>query len=375
MQSVTDYYEILGVPRDASTDQIKRAYRKLARELHPDVAKGPEAEERFKDVSRAYEVLSNTEKRQQYDMGVDPSAPGGGAGAGFGFQDIFETFFGGGAGGQQGPIPRRRRGQDALLRLDIDLADAVFGTEEEVTVDTAVVCSVCDGTCCAPGTEPRTCEVCGGRGSVQRVARSFLGQVMTTAQCSACHGFGTVIPDPCTECSGEGRVRSRRNLKINVPAGVATGTRIRLAEQGEVGPGGGPAGDLYVEIYERPHEVFTRQGDDLHCTITIPMTAAALGTVLEIDTLDGKQELDVAPGTQPGATMTLTNLGVGRLQRPGRGNLHAHIVVEIPQSLDEEQALLLKELAEKRGEAHPAARIASVHNGVFSRLKEKFAGR
>lgn len=374
---MTDYYELLGVSRDASTDEIKRAYRKLARELHPDVADGPDAAERFKDVSRAYEVLSNAEKRQQYDMGVDPSAPGGGRGqgAGFGFEDIFETFFGGAAGGSQGPIPRRRRGQDALLRLDIELAEAVFGTEEEVTVDTAVVCNVCDGSCCAPGTEPRTCEVCGGRGTVQRVARSFLGQVMTTAQCSACHGFGTVIPQPCTECSGEGRVRSRRNLKINVPAGVATGTRIRMPEQGEVGPGGGPAGDLYVEIYERPHDVFTREGDDLHCTITIPMTAAALGTVLNVETLDGDQEIDIAPGTQPGDTVKLTNLGVGRLQRPGRGDLLAHIVVEVPRNLDDDQTGLLRDLAEKRDETRPEARIASVNNGVFSRLREKFAGR
>lgn len=374
---MTDYYEILGVERTASTDEIKRAYRKLARKLHPDVAEGPEAEERFKEVSRAYEVLSNSEKRQQYDMGVDPTAPGGGGGqgAGFGFEDIFETFFGGAAGGQQGPIPRRRRGQDALLRLDIELEDAVFGKKEEVTVDTAVVCSVCDGSCCAPGTEPHTCEVCGGRGTVQRVARSFLGQVMTTSQCSACHGFGTVIPQPCTECSGEGRVRSRRTITINVPAGVATGTRIRMTEQGEVGPGGGPAGDLYVEIYERPHEVFTREGNDLHCTITIPMTAAALGTVLEIDTLDGKQDLDIAPGTQPGDVITLANLGVGRLQRPGRGNLHTHIVVEVPRDLDDDQTQLLQNLAEKRGEVRPAARVAAVNNGVFSRLKEKLAGR
>lgn len=374
---MTDYYEILGVDKNATTDEIKRAYRKLARQLHPDVAEGPDAEERFKEVSRAYEVLSNTEKRQQYDMGVDPTAPGGGggSGAGFGFEDIFETFFGGGGGGQQGPIPRRRRGQDALLRLDIDLEDAVFGKEEEVTVDTAVVCSVCDGSCCAPGTHPRTCEVCGGRGTVQRVARSFLGQVMTTSQCSACHGFGTVIPQPCTECSGEGRVRSRRTLKINVPAGVSTGTRIRMAGQGEVGPGGGPAGDVYVEINERKHDVFTREGDDLHCTVTIPMTAAALGTVLDLDTLDGKQDLDVAPGTQPGDTITLPNLGVGRLQRSGRGNLHAHIVVEVPRNLDEEQEELLRNLAEKRNETRPDARVGAGHNGVFSRLKDRFSGR
>ncbi|HWS58457.1 MAG TPA: DnaJ domain-containing protein, partial [Actinotalea sp.] len=233
----SNYYEVLGVAQDATQDQIKKAYRKLARELHPDVATGEGSEDRFKDVSRAYEVLSNPEKRQMYDRGVDPTAPGGGNGgygAGFGFQDIFETFFGAaqGASAQRGPVPRARRGQDALVRLEIDLAEAAFGVRREVPVDTAVLCGTCQGSCCRPGTSPRTCDVCGGRGVVQRVARSFLGQVMTSSPCAACHGFGTVIPAPCPECSGEGRVRSRRTLTVEVPAGVETGTRIRLTGQG-----------------------------------------------------------------------------------------------------------------------------------------------
>jgi len=285
---VTDYYETLGVARDASAEQIKKAYRKLARELHPDVA-GEAGEERFKEVARAYEVLSHPEKRQQYDLGVDPTAPGGGQGGGFGngfgFQDIFETFFGGG-GQPSGPVPRARRGQDALVRLDVELSEATFGAKRELQVDTAVVCGTCGGGGCRPGTDLKTCEVCHGRGNVQRVARSFLGQVMTTAPCAACQGFGTVIPEPCPDCSGEGRVRSRRTLTVNVPAGVDTGPRIKLTSQGEVGPGGGPAGDLYVEVREKPHEVFVRRGDDLHCTLPVPMTAAALGTVLDLETLD-----------------------------------------------------------------------------------------
>ena len=376
----SDYYGILGVPRDATQDQIKKAYRKLARELHPDVADGDGAAEKFKDVSRAYEVLSNPEKRDLYDRGVDPSAPGGGGagfGAGFGFQDIFETFFGAaqGASAQRGPVPRARRGQDALVRLDLDLPEAVFGVHREITVETAVVCPTCSGSCCRPGTSPRTCEVCGGRGAVQRVARSFLGQVMTTSPCAACHGFGTVIPDPCPECSGEGRVRSRRTLNVDVPAGVETGTRIRLTGQGEVGPAGGPPGDVYLEVRERQHEVFIREGDDLHCTLELPMTAAALGTQVELETLDGPRQVDVRPGTQPGEVLTQRGLGVGRLHQGGRGDLHVHVEVQVPTALDDEQERLLRELAVARGEERPASRLSPVHSGVFSRLREKLSGR
>jgi molecular chaperone DnaJ len=377
---VNDYYEVLGVPRDATGEQIKKAYRRLAREFHPDVAGSDSAsEEKFKDVQRAYEVLSNPDKRQMYDLGQDPTAPGGGGGGqagGFGFQDIFETFFGAAAGGgHRGPIPRARRGQDALIRLDIDLAEATFGTHRQVPIDTAVVCPTCSGTCCRPGTSPRTCEVCGGQGTVQRVARSFLGQVMTTQPCAACHGFGTVIPEPCTECAGEGRVRSRRTLEVDVPAGVDTGTRIKLTAQGEVGPAGGPAGDIYLEVRERRHETFLREGDDLHCTLTVPMTAAALGTVLTLDTLDGPQEVDLRPGTQPQQVVTLKNLGVGHLHAGGRGDLHVHVEVQVPTGLDDEQAALLRQLSALRGEERPDARLQAASTGVFAKLRDKLSGR
>ena len=217
-----NYYEVLGVSRTASPEEIKRAYRKLARETHPDVA-GPGSEERFKQVAHAYEVLSDPEKRQLYDLGGESALGGhGGTGPGFGFSDIFETFFGAAAGAAnpRGPVPRGRRGQDALVPLEIDLRDAVFGTTREITVNTAVVCPTCSGTCCRPGTSPRTCDVCGGRGSVQRVARSFLGQIMTTSPCAMCQGHGTIIEHPCTECSGDGRVRTRRTISVEVPAGT-----------------------------------------------------------------------------------------------------------------------------------------------------------
>ena len=375
-----NYYEILGVAPDASQDQIKKAYRRLARELHPDVSGGDGSDERFKDVSRAYEVLSNPEKRQMYDRGIDPTAPGGGAagfGPGFGFQDIFETFFGAaqGASAQRGPVPRARRGQDALVRLDLDLAEAAFGVHRDVPVDTAVLCGTCQGSCCRPGTSPRTCEVCGGRGVVQRVARSFLGQVMTSSPCAACHGFGTVIPEPCPECSGEGRVRSRRTLSVDVPAGVDTGTRIKLTGQGEVGPAGGPPGDVYLEVRERPHEVFVRRGDDLHCTLEIPMTAAALGTTVELETLDGARQIDVRPGTQPGEVIVERGLGIGHLHVGGRGDLNVHVDVQVPTGLDEEQERLLRELAVARGEERPASRLSPAHPGVFAKLRDKLAGR
>jgi len=371
---VSDYYEVLGVSRDATAEEIKKAYRKLARQLHPDVNPGPEAEERFKEIGRAYEVLSSPEKRQAFDMGVDPNSSGGGFGAGFGFTDIFETFFGA-ATSARGPVSRQRRGQDALIRIEVELAEAVFGSQRELQLDTAVVCQVCQGNCCLPGTSSRVCDVCRGRGQVQRIARSFLGQVMTTQPCSACQGFGTVIPDPCLECSGEGRVRTRRSITIKIPAGVDTGTRIQLAGQAEVGPAGGPPGDLYVEVVERPHPTFTRRGDDLHCTVEIPMTAAALGTSIYLETFDGAEEFDIRPGTQSGEVSTLRGLGVTHLRGTGRGDLVVHLAVQTPNRLDEQQEELLRQLAKLRGEERPAGRLAPAHQGVFSKLRDRFAGR
>jgi molecular chaperone DnaJ len=372
---VSDYYETLGIARDATPEEIKKAYRKLARQLHPDVNPGAEAEEQFKEVSRAYEVLSSPDKRQIYDLGGDPSGTGGGFGQGFGFSDIFETFFGTAAGAARGPATRQRRGQDALVRIEIDLADAVFGAERELVVDTAVICPSCQGSCCQPGTSPQTCAVCRGAGQIQRVARSFLGQVMTQQVCTACHGYGTVIPSPCLECSGEGRVRTRRSLKIRIPAGVDTGNRIQLSGEGEIGPAGGPQGDLYVEVVERPHPTFTRRGDDVHCTVELPMTAAALGTSIELETFDGVESVDVRTGTQAGEVVTLRGLGVKHLRGGGRGDLVVHLGVLTPTRLDEEQERLLRELAVLRGEERPTVRLASAQQGVFSKLRDRFAGR
>ncbi|WP_226346057.1 molecular chaperone DnaJ [Agilicoccus flavus] len=375
---MNDYYADLGVSRDASVEEIKRAYRRQARKLHPDVNPGPEAEAEFKKISQAYDVLSDPAKKRSYDAGADPyGGAADGFGQGFSFSDIMDAFFGGAAGGaQRGPRSRRQRGQDALIRLDIDLRGAVFGAEEEVSVDTAVACTTCHGEGAQPGTGTRTCDVCAGRGEVQQVQRSFLGQVMTSRPCTACQGFGSVITDPCFECSGHGRVRTRRTLTLKVPAGVDTGTRIQLGGEGEVGPGAGPAGDLYVEIVVRPHEVFHRRGDDLHCVLELPMTAAALGTILPMETLDGIEEITVRAGSQTGEVHTLRGKGVTHLRGSGRGDLVAQLKVVTPTRLSGEQEELVRRLAALRGEESPSGNLTSVEgSGLFGKLRDAFRGK
>jgi molecular chaperone DnaJ len=374
---LNDYYQDLGVPRTASEEEIKRAYRRLARRLHPDVNPSTEAEEQFKRVAQAYDVLSDPEKKRAYDMGADPYAMAGegGFGQGFTFSDVMDAFFGGGAAASRGPRSRQQRGQDALVRLDIDLSAAVFGSDEELTVDTAAACGTCGGSGAQPGSGTSICNVCNGRGEVQTVQRSFLGQVMTSRPCNACQGFGTVIRHPCFECSGQGRVRTRRTLKLRVPAGVDTGTRIQLAGEGEVGPGAGPAGDLYVEVAVRPHSIYTRRGDDLHCQVELPMTAAALGTTVQLWTFDGERELTVSAGTQPGETITMRSLGVAHLRGSGRGDLIVHTNILTPTHLTPEQEDLIRQLATMRGEERPAAKLAPMEKGFMGKLRDAFKTR
>jgi molecular chaperone DnaJ len=380
-----DYYELLGVSRSATPEELKKAYRRLARQLHPDVNDAPDAADRFKEVTTAYEVLSDPQKRSVYDRGGNPLGGSGGTGgfggAGFSFDDIMDAFFGGG-GSARGPRSRVQRGQDALLRLQVDLAEAAFGVTHEIKVDTAVVCTRCDGSGAEEGSDTVTCGTCHGHGEVQHVQRTPLGSVRTARPCPACQGFGTVIQDPCHECNGDGRVRSRRSLTVSIPAGVDQGTRIQLAGEGEVGPGGGPPGDLYIEVEVARHPVFTRKGDQLRCQVTLPMTAAALGTHVDLPTLEADLPdhegpdtvgLEVPSGTQSGDTLTLRGQGVPRLRGPGRGDLVVQVVVETPEHLDDEQRDLLKQLAALRGEERPEAQLGATHRGgVFGRIKDAF---
>lgn len=339
---MADHYDVLGVSRDASDDQIKKAYRKLARELHPDVNPEPEAQERFKLVTHAYEVLIDVEQRRTYDMGG--SNPFGGN-ANFGFGDIFDTFFG---GGQRGPRSRQQRGEDALLRIDLTLQEAVFGVEKTIEIETAVVCETCSGSCCQPGTDLKTCDVCGGLGQISRQVRSLLGNVMTSQPCSSCRGFGQVVENPCVSCRGQGRIRATRSLDLNIPGGVEDGLRLQLSGQGEVGFAAGPNGDIYLDIKVRPDEVFNRNGDDLTCTLTVPMHEAALGCQVPIETFDGKIDLDISPGTQSGDHITVKGKGSHKLRHQGRGDLVVTVEVDTPQKLDSKQKELLRQLAKLR---------------------------
>jgi molecular chaperone DnaJ len=381
-----DYYGLLGLGKNASDSEIKRAYRRLARELHPDINPDEAAQARFKEISAAYEVLSDPEKRRIVDLGGDPlenAAAGGPNGGGFGgfggfggLGDVFEAFFGGGTA-SRGPAGRVRPGSDSLLRMRLDLAECATGVSKQVTVDTAVLCDRCHGRGTSGNSAPAACDTCGGRGEVQSVQRSLLGQVMTARPCPTCRGAGEVILDPCNACAGDGRVQARRDISVKIPAGVGDGMRVRLAAQGEVGPGGGPAGDLYVEVHEQAHDVFVRDGDDLHCTISVPMADAALGTSVTVDAiLDGPLGITVKPGTQPGSVTTMRGHGMPHLRSGVRGDLHVHVDVVVPDRLDHHDTELLRELKSRRSRDTVEVRTTQgTNSGLFSRLRETFTGR
>lgn len=373
-----DYYAILGVERDATDNEIKKAYRKLARKYHPDVNGSDEAAEKFSELSIAQEVLLDPDKRRIVDMGGDPMEQGGGGGygaggfGGGGLGDIFEAFFGG-AGASRGPRSRVQPGNDALLRSSLTLEEAFSGVKKPITIDTAILCDLCEGTGSKTKAKPNPCGHCGGTGEIQQVQRSFLGNVMTSAPCPVCQGTGEVIPDPCDKCAGDGRVKAQRDLVVNVPAGISDGMRIRMAGQGEVGHGGGPAGDLYVEIHIRPHAVFQREGNDLHLTVHVPMVDAALGAEINVESLDGKTvEFTIPAGTQPAERIVVEGKGMPQLRNAGNGNMIAHVDVTVPTALDETSRSLLTQLREHRDEVSKVSHAEDGEESLFGRIRNKF---
>ncbi|MDG1267567.1 MAG: molecular chaperone DnaJ [Ilumatobacter sp.] len=374
---MADFYELLGVSRSASPDEIKKAYRKRARELHPDANPGDnQAEARFKEVARAYQVLSDDTQRARYDQfGEAGVGATGGAGSsaddlfGGGLGDIFETFFGGGGGGgrQRGPSGPPR-GQDVEVIADIDFIQAVFGDQVDVELKLPVRCDTCEGSGAGENTKPVSCSECDGSGQVQRIRQSLLGQMVTASPCPRCGGLGEVIATPCSSCRGEGRVTEDVSYKVDIPAGVDTGSTLRLTQRGAAGPRRGTKGDLYVHMRVRPDDAYTRDGNDLVTEVPISIAQAALGTSMELETLDGTEDLVIPPGTQPGREFVLRQRGVPHLQGRGRGDLVARVRVDIPTKLTDAEIELLSTYAEGRGES-----VGNGKEGLFSRIKSAFS--
>jgi molecular chaperone DnaJ len=378
----SDFYELLGVARQASADDIKRAYRRRARELHPDAnPDDPDAGERFKELSRAYQVLSDPDQRSRYDRYGEAGIGGnGGAGNaedlfGGGLGDLFDAFFGGaGGGGPFGGGGARRgptgppRGQDIEVVADLTFEQAVFGDQVSVTLKLPERCPACEGTGAGEGTKPVTCADCGGAGQVRRVRQSVLGQMVTTSPCGRCGGLGEIIATPCSSCRGEGRITVDKTYQVDVPAGVDTGSTLRLTGRGAAGPRGGRAGDLYVHLRVAAHERYRRESDDLVTEVPISFAQAALGTRLDLPTLDGDEELSIPAGTQPGHEFVLRGRGVPRLQGRGRGDLRVVVRVDVPTKLNVAEADLLREYARGRGEV-----VGEAEAGLFSRIKSAFS--
>lgn len=375
----TDFYELLNVERSATDDEIKKAYRKLARELHPDAnPDDPTSEERFKQVTLAYEVLRDPERRRRYDMyGIDGvrGTSAGGASNPFGFGDVnlgdlFDAFFGGsspfgGAGRRTatGPPP----GADVQARVVLDFERAVFGGEVEVALKLPVKCDTCDGSGAAEGTTPSVCSVCGGQGEVRRVRQSILGQVVSSSPCTRCQGTGKEVVSPCGTCHGEGRRTAEQTYNVDIPAGIDHGQTLRLTGRGGAGARGGPRGDLYIHVEVKPHERFRRSGYDLVHDLHVGMAQAALGCRLDLLTLDGNEELFIEPGSQTGAVMKFRGRGVPHVNGRGRGDLLVQVVVDTPTKLSKEQEEILRDFAEKRGEA-----VADPDHSLFGKLKGAF---
>jgi molecular chaperone DnaJ len=366
-----DYYALLGVGPQASDDDIKKAYRRMARELHPDRTGGDgPAEARFKEVTRAYEVLRDPERRARYDQfgpdGVDGPVPGAGDFFGGGLGDLFDAFFGGSGAG-----PRRRggpvRGDDSEIVLELAFREAVFGTSRQLTLDTPVACATCEGTGARVGTSAMSCSECKGSGELHRVRQSILGQVVTAVPCRRCGGRGEVISSPCADCRGDGRITEARTFSVDVPAGVDHGSTLRLSGRGSAGPRGGPPGDLYVHLAVQPDDAFVRVGDDLQAELHVSMAQAALGATPDFETLDGTETLAVAPGTQTGHLIRLRGRGVPHVRGRGRGDLVVQVVVDTPTQLSKTQEDLLRQFAAESGDD-----VGPPDEGLMSRLRSAF---
>jgi molecular chaperone DnaJ len=364
---MADYYDLLGVARDADADTLKRAYRRLARQYHPDINKDPGAEDKFKEIGRAYEVLSDPQTRSRYDQ-FGEAGLGGAAGMPDmgdmgGFADLFETFFsgfGGGVGGPGGGGARRRgprQGDDLRFDLTVSFSEAVFGQEKEIQIRHLETCNTCSGSGAKSGSGPTSCGTCGGAGQVRRATRTPFGSFTQVAPCPTCEGTGQVIADPCNACGGQGLQQVRKKLRINIPAGVDTGTRLRVANEGNAGQRGGPAGDLYVFLTVQSHPHLRRDGINIHSEVTVNYLQAILGDTIEVETVDGEEQLEIPAGTQPGAVLTLTGKGVPKLGNPvARGNHLIAIKVQLPTKLNREERELLEQLAghhTAKGHKHP----------------------
>ena len=365
-----DYYELLGVSRDAGDDDIKRAFRRRARDLHPDVSDAPDAKERFAEVAEAYEVLSKRETREVYDRyGHAGLRSGGFSASQFDFgnlADVFSAFFG---DDLLGGVGRRSRGGDVAAHVDIDLREAASGVRRQVPIQVAVTCTRCDGAGAEPGTDVSTCPTCGGAGRVNQVSRSVFGEFVRSAACPTCGGAGRVIETPCLQCRGEGRVLEERTLDVDIPAGIHDGQRIRISGEGHAGIPGARTGDVYVGVGVRPDRDFIRDGDDIYSGVTLTITDAALGATVTVPTLDGDTELEFEPGTQPGQVRTLRGKGMPVLQGFGRGNQHVRINVAVPRRLTEEQRDLLRSFGESAG---AETYDEDDDEGFFHKLKSAF---